>query len=348
MRPLQLQYKDMEMPNPARIRRWKRRHLTTIACVFSVAATSAFFYLLYVPDKDAMLEPGAETVVVGPEAKASDVVAELKKEGFIKNERLMKVALAIGSVFKKIEAGGYYIKRGMSQWQIFRMLANPGMKYVKIAAGLRKQEIADVMGDKLDWTDVEKREFVNVHLDLDEDDLEGKYFPDTYLLPVDSDPEDVGKIMLENYESKVEYLKKKYPNSKVNFDTALRIASIIQREAAGPHDMRLISGIIWNRLFKGMSLSLDATVQYAKGKTGDKWWPQVTAADIRQIESPYNTYKNKGIPPLPISNPSLAAIEAAMNPQKTACLFYIHDDNRQIHCSATGAGHQRNVDVYLK
>jgi UPF0755 protein len=330
-----------------RIRRWEKKHFAGVAAIVLVLFSSVFFYLVFVPDYGPVPSNAQEIVAMQGE-KPSDVVEMLREKGYIKNTRLLKIALAIASVFKKIEAGGYYITQGMNEWQIFRSLANPSMRYVAVSAGLRKQEIADFVGDKLGWDTVEKREFVNIHMDLKTDDLEGKYFPDTYLISIDANPEEVGKLMVDNYDEKIAFLKKKYPNSTVNYDTALRIASIIQREAAGSYDMRLISGIIWNRLFKGMSLSMDATVQYAKGKQGENWWPQVTAQDIRQIDSPYNTYKNKGMPPSPISSPGLPALEAAMNPQKTSCLFYIHDRNRTIHCAQTADQHQRNIDAYLK
>lgn len=131
----------------------------------------------------------------------------------------------------------------------------------------------------------------------------------------------------------------------LDLDAAIRIASIIQREAAGPHDMRLISGIIWNRISKGMSLELDATLQYVKG-TEDNWWPSVKSKD-KYLDSPYNTYKYKGVPPGAISNPSIDAINAVYNPEKTACIFYLHDSNRKIHCSKTYEEHLRNIKAYL-
>jgi UPF0755 protein len=156
-------------------------------------------------------------------------------------------------------------------------------------------------------------------------------------------------------------------NKKINLDTAVRIASIIQREAAGGADMNIISGVIWNRIFKGMSLDMDATLQYAKATEQEKsladairgesssstldagsitWWPKVESKD-KYIDSPFNTYKNDGLPPTAISNPSLAAIKAAFNPAKTDCLFYIHDNSRNIHCATTYAVHKQNVQKYL-
>lgn len=155
--------------------------------------------------------------------------------------------------------------------------------------------------------------------------------------------------MIDNFNKKVkdQILNKTQTNfkDKMNLATAVKIASIIQREAAGPEDMKVISGVIWNRIFRGMNLDMDATLQYSKGATGD-WWPQVTASDKR-LESQFNTYKYKGLPPTAISNPSIDALYAAYNPAKTDCIFYIHGPDRDFHCSATYEQHKQNISLYL-
>jgi UPF0755 protein len=165
---------------------------------------------------------------------------------------------------------------------------------------------------------------------------------------------EVARQMLDNFNARVssqiidpqnKLTKTGTGKNKINIDTAVRIASIIQREAAGKQDMNLISGVIWNRLFKGMSLDMDATLQYAKG-TSTNWWPQVASKD-KNIVSPFNTYQNKGLPPTAISEPSIDAIKAAMNPAKTDCLFYLHDNYRNIHCTVTYAAHVENIQRYL-
>ena len=96
-----------------------------------------------------------------------------------------------------------------------------------------------------------------------------------------------------------------------------------------------------------MKLQVDATLQYAKGSVENDWWPQVSGKD-RKIKSPYNTYLHDGLPPSPISNPGAAALYAAYNPQKTSCLFFLHDKNRQIHCTKTYEEHKKNIEIYLK
>ena len=131
----------------------------------------------------------------------------------------------------------------------------------------------------------------------------------------------------------------------VSLDTAVKIASIIEREARGKDDMRLVSGVIWNRLFKEMSLDMDATLQYAKGNADTGWWPKVVPKD-KFIDSPYNTYANEGLPPTPISNPRLSTIEAALNPKKTDYLFYIHDKYGIFRGARTYKEHKQNIARY--
>ena len=110
--------------------------------------------------------------------------------------------------------------------------------------------------------------------------------------------------------------------------------------------MRLISGIIRNRLEIGMPLQIDATLQYIRGDE-DNWWP-VPRSEDKKIESPYNTYQNVGLPPTPIATPGEDAIKAALNPLDTDCLFYLHDSRGNIHCSTTYEQHKKNVRYYLK
>jgi len=226
-------------------------------------------------------------------------------------------------------------------------LANPSVRIVKINEGLRKEEIADVVANKLGWNEQEKEMFVNAHLALNTPDLEGKYFPKTYLLDKNEDPVDASKLMVEEFENQTSKIKKPKTKEIINEDTALTIASLIQREAGGKEDMALISGIIWNRIFSGMRLQIDATLQYAKGSEEDGWWGDVDPID-KKIDSEYNTYLYKGLPPSAISNPGIDAIFAAYNPAKTECLFYLHDKNRNIHCAKTYEEHKKNVEIYYK
>ena len=232
----------------------------------------------------------------------------------------------------------------LSSLSFYENLANPSVKIIRIGEGLRKEEVVNVLVDQFGWDEVKKDEFINAHLAYAKESFEGRYFPKTYLLHKDSDPVVVSKTMTDEYRRKVESVKKTKTTKIINENTALIVASLIQREAGGKSDMKLISGIIWNRIFKGMKLQIDATLQYAKGDE-DLWWPQVKSED-KKIDSPFNTYIYD-MPPAPISNPGISAIEAAYNPQKTSCLFYLHDKYRRIHCAKTYEEHKRNIKRYL-
>lgn len=233
----------------------------------------------------------------------------------------------------------------LAKLSFYENLANPDVHIVRVQEGLRKEEIADIMGNKLGWTEAEKSTFENAHLALNSGNLEGRYFPETYLINKDESPAVVSATMFDEFSKETEKIKKPKTAEIINQDTAIKIASIIQRESGGKSDMNLISGIIWNRIFSGMKLQIDATLQYAKGNEEGGWWEEVTPED-KKIESSYNTYLHAGLPPGAIANPGLDAIAAAYNPQKTNCMFYLHDKNKKIHCAVTYEEHKKNIDKY--
>lgn len=235
--------------------------------------------------------------------------------------------------------------RDLFSLEFYQNLANPSVRMIYIQEGWRKEQVAESVGKKMGWDEEEKEEFLNAHIALGKETSEGFYFPQNYTIFKDAEPKDVSRLMISTYDKKTSEIKRGKSTQILNEDTALIVASIIQREAAGKHDMRLISGIIWNRIFSGMKLQMDATLQYAKGDE-EVWWPKVKSED-KFIISPYNTYKNNSLPPTAIANPGIAALEAAYNPQKTSCIFYLHDKYRRIHCSKTYEEHLKNIKKYL-
>jgi UPF0755 protein len=149
--------------------------------------------------------------------------------------------------------------------------------------------------------------------------LEGMLFPATYeVLPKISATEFVDEQLttFDRYFAKVDLARATKANLTA-YDVVI-IASMIDREAQMPGERRLVAAVIWNRLRKDMMLQIDATVQYALGKTK----PALTFEDLK-IDSPYNTYKHAGLPPTPISNPGLAALKAAADPADVPYLYYV-------------------------
>jgi uncharacterized YceG family protein len=221
----------------------------------------------------------------------------------------------------------------------------PHLEYIKISAGERKEQIADRLSHQFKWSKQEKEVFLNANLPISVTN-DGYYYPGFYTIKSTASSSAVRDLVFNKFYKNVVDRYATSTSREIELNTALTVASIIQRESGGDEDKAYISGILWNRIFTGMNLQVDATLQYSKGTTGN-WWPKVKSKD-KYIPSPFNTYRNSGLPPSPISNVSLASLEAALNPIKTNCIFYLHDNLHNFHCSPTYQGHLDNIKIFLK
>lgn len=319
-----------------------KKYLWTATFLIVAAVLAALSYLVFFQTA----ETGAESErFIVPTNSNQSVASLLKSQGFIKNPFVFSLASAL---IGKVEPGGYKISKSMTAWQIAGIFKQePYMKWVVIPEGLRKEEIADILSNTLGWSMEEERKWINTYTAMDYDHTEGVYFPDTYLIPIEETPLDVAKRLQAKFNEKFAPYSAEAVKENIKWTTLLKLASVVQREAANKEDMPLVASILWNRLIKNMRLEVDATLQYARGDTGGGWWAPITVAE-KQIDSPYNTYKNTGLPPHPISNPGLSAIEATLRPTSTTCLYYLHDSSGEIHCSDTFDGHKANIEKYLK
>ena len=293
------------------------------------------------------LQEEKKVFIVNRNQTDAQTLDKLKTQGLIKNKTAFKIILFLKH--KQIAPGGYNVSKNMSAWQIAKKLAaSPDLKWVVIPEGWRKEQVGELLAKTFNWSDDELNKWDTVYTKMKIDYMEGTYFPDTYLIPVNESGLDMVNRMTRHFDEQFAPYISQFAQQNIVWTTGLKMASIIQREAGGKDDMPIIAGIMWNRLNQGMNLEVDATVQYARGKTDTGWWAPVTADDIKNIDSPYNTYKYKGLPPYPIANPGIEAIEAVLHSMETDCLYYLHDNNRQIHCAKTLEEHQANIQQYLK
>lgn len=290
-----------------------------------------------------------ERFVVTAGTTEYEIVSRLRSEGFIRSTKGFDAMLTLGGWHNKIQPGGYRISKSMNAYELARVLAHdPYMVWVSIPEGVRKEEIAEILKKKLLWDQKEVNDFLNPPPGtVDFPESEGYYFPDTYLISVEETGVQVAARMFARFNEKFAPYYNDFIENDIKHTTGVKIASILEREAAGPEDMAIIAGILWNRLSEGMRLDIDATLQYARGKTAKGWWGPVKPAD-KKIESPYNTYRNSGLPPTPISNPGIAGILAALNPAETNCLYYLHGSDRKIRCAKTYKEHLVNIEKYLR
>ena len=316
--------------------------------------TGVFLYFVHTTINTALLDvetggmvkdpqgplPAPFPVGVNPKEK---IITELPHIETYLNEELTRTTEESGlvqvSFIRKVIA-----KLALTDW--YQSLAAGASRVLIIQPGERKEQVAANFGKILKWDDEMKREFLVRVVSSDPVLLEGKFPPGSYLVAREATAGDVAPLLIERFNTEI--LSRYQPDvaQKVVLGDALTIASLIEREAYDFDDMRYIAGVIWNRLFIDMDLQIDATLQYAKGTQSTKtWWPNPIPND-KYIDSPYNTYKNSGLPPTPIANPSVDAILAALNPRVTDCLYYFHDRDSNFHCSVSYEEHVLRLKEY--
>ncbi|MDD4931729.1 MAG: endolytic transglycosylase MltG [Candidatus Colwellbacteria bacterium] len=175
--------------------------------------------------------------------------------------------------------------------------------------------------------------------------VEGFLYPDTYRFCLDTPPEDVIKRFLDNFETRT---KTVFTSLTGSYD-ALILASLVEKEVPdNEEERRLVAGLLIGRMRDNMRLQVDATLCYAKYKSICPENFSVSPKD-KETDSPYNTYKNKGLPPGPIGNPDISAIRAAIAPKTSEYRYYISDPiTKRTIFAKTLDEHNRNVVKYLR
>lgn len=235
-------------------------------------------------------------------------------------------------------AGEYFFEKPLNTFQIAERIIKGtflgDIVKVTIPEGLSKYEAADVIKKIVPTFDVER---------FTERAEEGYIFPDTYFFPPNVSSTNVIRITRRNFNERIKTINEQIEQSDKNLVDIIKMASILELEANKTDDRRVISGILWKRIKIGMPLQVDVSFSYINGKNSF----ELTLDDLK-IDSAYNSYKYKGLPPTPISNPGLDSIEAALNPTETKYLYYISDMSGNMHYAATFEEHKENKVKYLK
>ena len=229
----------------------------------------------------------------------------------------------------------------------YQNLASPMSRILIIKSGDRAEQVASSFTSILGWTKEQETEFLEKMATGVPPLSEGKFYPGKYLTSSDASPQTIASTVKSRFESEILSRYNDEIESTIPLRDTLIIASLIEREAYDFEDMRYISGVIWNRLFINMRLQIDSSLQYVRGSNpNEPWWP-IPVPNDKYLDSPYNTYQNKGLPPGPIANPSIDAIIATLNPRETNCLFYFHDSDSNFHCTPTYKEHVALLKKYF-
>lgn len=279
--------------------------------------------------------------VVGQGEGVRSVANRLKKERLIKDPIVFFLLVNfVLNIDEKIQAGDHRISPGMTAEELGKSLTKATNDvWVTIQEGLRAEEIASILKKNIKTYKESWRETLNKN--------EGFLFPDTYLIPKNASLETILSILKNNFDSKYSSIQNvnKTRLSKIEIVT---VASLVEREARESMDRPLVASVIFNRLDNGLKLDIDATVQYVLGyqEKEKDWWKKNLAFEDLEINSPYNTYRNAGLPPGPIANPGLAALSATVNPANSNYLYYISDKKGKNHYAETLEEHQANIKKY--
>ena len=271
-------------------------------------------------------------VIIEEGSGSREIARRLKEEGVIGSQLAFLVRLKFSGYSGKLQYGTYEVKNGMSMNQLFQMLATEGAEENTINLTVPEGYTVEMIGTRLEEKGVcTKKAFLEAAStkegydfewlsDIEEKEgkkyiLQGYLYPDTYNIYKTESPKEIITLMLENFEKHYKEIE-----TDQSMDRIVILASVIERETSVPSERVTVAGVIENRLKKDMRLQIDPTALYplTDGMYDKK---KVTYDDLK-IDSPYNTYRNKGLPVGPICNPSLDCMEAAANPEKHEYLYY--------------------------
>ncbi|MFH1088228.1 MAG: endolytic transglycosylase MltG [Patescibacteria group bacterium] len=346
----------------------------TIVVLISVAGWLWVSVNLSAPEDESRLVDF--TVVSG--SSVETIASNLKQDNIIRNSTAFTLYVRWQGLSAQIQAGDYQLDASQDADVIARALSSGEALTNEIAItipeGLSNAELSELLAQEFadfseTFSDTDKNQailtgsFINElqrtmppqlsnqpldsrYFDLkpSENTLEGFFFPDTYRFFKDATPTEVAVRMLSNFNLQIDdELQAQIEASERTFYEILVMASILEKELITSEDRRIAADLFWRRLDIGMALQSDATVNYVTGKSELR-----PSFDDLETTSPYNTYQNVGLPPGPICNPGLDAIEAALNPTPNDFFYYLTDSDNITRWGRNLEEHNDNRLKYLE
>lgn len=283
--------------------------------------------------------PVKEVIAIESGMSLDDVGELLKEEKVIKSKTLFNSLVILWRGERSILAGDYYFPERISLFEVIGIITDreyrTGDVRITIPEGLSAREMAPIYKARL--LNFDENEFIEKALPL-----EGYLFPDTYFFNSLANEDAVISEMKKNFDNKILSIDEEIKSFGRELNEVITMASILELEARTAQSRRMISGVLWKREGLGIALQVDASFLYINGKKTD----ELSLSDLA-IDSPYNTYKYRGLPPGPITNPGLDAILGAVHPTKSNYLFYLSDSSGEMHYAKNFEEHKRNKALYL-
>jgi UPF0755 protein len=285
-------------------------------------------------------------IMVRPGMGAHDIGDLLYEQGAIKSVFLFQIVSKLQGMESSLQAGEYVLSRNMTVQQIVAMLAKGETAYqqITIPEGYTVEQIARLLQEK-QLGNAEKfkklaQGFVPYTYMINENSnvvykAEGYMFPKTYQIRNGTTEEQLLEMMMNQFNTEFsDSMRVRAAEIGLSIKDIIIVASLVEKEAQLPGDRPLIAGVFLNRLKQEMPLQSCATIQYILGYPK----PELTVQDT-EIPSPYNTYQHMGLPPGPIANPGIEAINAVLYPQNTDFIYFVADKQGAHHFSKTYEEH---------
>jgi UPF0755 protein len=305
--------------------------------LFSIAIVGGFLaYVFVFLPTTPQNQPTMLTVENGDSVRAIGIKA--KKAGLVRSETVLYALLTKLYDPTQIYAGTYIFETPLSAVAVAEKLAHGDIvtqtTVFTIPEGSNRKFIAALGAELLEG--FSETEFLELSKGY-----EGKLFPETYFIPPAFSPSALLALLSETHEKELTDLD--FSKSSLSKDEVITLASIVEREANDEESMKYVAGILQNRLSIGMALQVDASMEYVL----DKPLKELTPADLK-IDTPYNTYLYTGLPPTPIGNPGIKAIEAVLTPTLSEYMYYITGNDGNFYYAKTYNEHLRNIERQLK
>lgn len=284
----------------------------------------------------------------------TDVINILEENGILKNTMSFKIAGKLTSKDEIVLPGKYIFKKPLNNRELLNLLTDPSLVQMvtfRVPEGITLRRLSQLVENHLE---IPKEIFLkacsdstmiaDLGLSGKVKNLEGFLFPDTYRISINIHEDDLVKLLVDSFKKRVtdNNSTKDILSNPDKLLSTVTMASIIEGETYIKDEMPVVSGVYHNRIRKRMRLEADPTVQYAL-PDGPK--NRLLYEDLR-IDSPYNTYRNFGLPPGPINSPGLHAILAALNPDSHEYLFFVATGDGGHTFTETYSQHLDAVRVY--
>lgn len=333
----------------------KRKIILSAAGLIVLALIMGLIAFKFIKSNSVTKNSNSLYYIISSNKTIDKLAIDLKNKGVIKYEKYFLLQAKQNKLQGEVKSLKIIIEPNTSIKELMDKFKSQKSDFevVTIPEGFALYQIADRLEK---YKIINKEKFMSLGLkDVDDKlvsedrkntlfNLEGFLFPSTYYIPLDSKEKDTALLMYNSF--KTVFSEKYIERAKelgLSVNEVITVASLIEKEAANDEERSRIAGVIYNRIKKGMQLQIDAAVIYANTK-GEGHLSRVLNSHLK-FDSPYNTYKYKGLPPGPIASPGKPSIEAALYPENNEFLYYVAGKNGHVF-SKTLQEHQKNVEAY--